>query len=263
MKKLLYLLPFFLLSCGNENQTEKPQEEKQETVATPQQEKKTALTREQLEKVDYLYSTFKDVDTISKETWISDFQQEIDLEGEMNIWMMMANAYNGFAMMRDLTIEQKRDVYRVVLARSATPEDVVLQRLKLKSLSEEDMKEIMKNYTLDNQPIFKNTLSDEQLEKVDYIHEILKGVDPVSKTVRIEDFMKENDPDSEIAVWIKMADAYKSYTKDKNLTIDQKTDVFKVVLVRSSFSEEEVLAKLQLKHLSKEDIKAVMDAYVE
>ena len=58
----------------------------------------------------------------------------------------MCSAYSAYCDDRDLNIDAKKEVYKVVLLRSMTGEADVLQRLKLSVLSQGDAKEIMKGY---------------------------------------------------------------------------------------------------------------------
>ena len=58
----------------------------------------------------------------------------------------MAKAYSAYSAKHDLSSEAKKDAYRVVLLRSMASEEDVLQKLKLKKLSKEDAREIMKGF---------------------------------------------------------------------------------------------------------------------
>ncbi|UOG76213.1 hypothetical protein MTX78_06345 [Hymenobacter tibetensis] len=110
-------------------------------------------------------------------------------------------------------------------------------------------------------PILRDSLSNAQLGKVDYLVETFKEVDPTTRENWIEDFKKDQNPDREIEIWLMMAKAYTTYCEGKPLDSRIKKEVFKVILMRSSVSEDEVIKSMDLKYLSVGDAKQVMKAY--
>jgi hypothetical protein len=65
----------------------------------------------------------------------------------------MADAYSAYCAGKALTPSAKQEVFQVVLARSAAPDDVVLRSLKLKVLSLDDAKAILKMYKMPPAPV--------------------------------------------------------------------------------------------------------------
>ncbi|OYW31049.1 MAG: hypothetical protein B7Z47_02270 [Chthoniobacter sp. 12-60-6] len=112
-----------------------------------------ALTEKQLERVRYLQSVFREVDPTPIEKWIEDFQRDANPDREIVIWEGMAEPYKLFTTSRDLSLEEKKEAYRVVLMRSGAPDDEVLKHLDLKTLTEQDAKQIMALFTVAPQPI--------------------------------------------------------------------------------------------------------------
>lgn len=113
-----------------------------------------SLTTEQLKKIDYLYETFKEVDSTTKETWITDFRRDANPDDEMTIWMQIAMAYNAFLKEKpEVSLDQKKEVFTVLLLRSSIHESEVLKQMKLKYITKEEALSVMKNYTLKAQPI--------------------------------------------------------------------------------------------------------------
>lgn len=104
------------------------------------------LTADQLERIKRLRQTFADVDESSLETWIDNFKRDANPDTEIAVWERIARAYQAYCSERDLSIEAKKEVQTVLLLRSMTSEEEVLKGSKLKLLSAEDAKEVMKRY---------------------------------------------------------------------------------------------------------------------
>ncbi len=112
-----------------------------------------SLTSSQIENIEYLYNTFKEVDPTNQEKWIEDFSRDQNPDREIEIWMMMANAYNSYVQKSGVDSKIKKEVYQIVLMRSSAPENEVLKHLKLVYLSENEAREIMQAYSLEAKPI--------------------------------------------------------------------------------------------------------------
>ena len=105
-----------------------------------------SLTDSQMERVRALQKVFVEVDGQSVDQWVDNFKRDLNPDRELAIWEKMCSAYSAYCDDRDLNIDAKKEVYKVVLLRSMTSEADVLQRLKLSVLSQGDAKEIMKGY---------------------------------------------------------------------------------------------------------------------
>jgi hypothetical protein len=158
MNKFLYILSFIiLLSCEKREKVISESQGKTEWIDPNKIQQGPvihhSLTSAQTKNIDYLYNTFKEVDPTSKEKWIEDFKRDQNPDREIEIWMMMANAYNSYCEGKDIKIEVKKEVFQIVLMRSSAPENEVLNQLKLNYISEMEAKLIMNAYTLDAKPI--------------------------------------------------------------------------------------------------------------
>lgn len=111
------------------------------------------LTPEQLEKVDFLYETFKEVDETPKSQWIEDFKRDDDPDDEIGVWMEMASAYNLWTFDKDLSIPVKEEAYKVILYRSMYAPEDVLEEMELEFLTGDEAIEIMNGYTREPDPI--------------------------------------------------------------------------------------------------------------
>jgi hypothetical protein len=79
----------------------------------------------------------------------------------------------------------------------------------------------------------------------------------------MEDFMRDQNPDREIQVWEGMAKPYRAFTEKHKLSLAGKKEVFQIVMLRSSVSDEETLQKSELKILTKADAREILANYHE
>ena len=110
--------------------------------------------------------------------------------------------------------------------------------------------------------IVHEKLSDEQINRITNFQEILKEVNttPIEKT--IENFHRDLNPDNEITIWEHIAKAYQSINEDnKELNLDEKNEIYNLLLYRSMMPKEQVLQKIKLKTLDLEKAKEFINYY--
>ncbi len=112
-----------------------------------------SLPDELVTRIESVHATFADVDGTSLDKWLADFQSDLDPEGNVRIWEDMQVAYSKFCEGRDLPLETRKEVYKVVLFRSMAPASDVLERIELVNLTQEDAVEIMNGYPGAPKPI--------------------------------------------------------------------------------------------------------------
>jgi hypothetical protein len=110
-------------------------------------------------------------------------------------------------------------------------------------------------------PIQRESLSDEQMARVRKLQATFVEVDGQTVEKWVDDFRRDADPDRELRVWERMAKAYHAYCDGRKLSPDAKKEVYRVLLLRSMASEQEVLERSKLKELSRDDVIAVMKGY--
>lgn len=77
------------------------------------------LAPELVERIIRIKSILVEVDDSSLEEALDDFKRDAHPEKEVAIWERMASVYRGYVLFnRDLTLDQKRDVYAVLLSAS-------------------------------------------------------------------------------------------------------------------------------------------------
>jgi hypothetical protein len=115
--------------------------------------------------------------------------------------------------------------------------------------------------TLQPGPIQRDNLSDEQMSRIRALRATFVDVDGQTVEQWVDNFKRDADPDKELRIWERMAKAYRKYCDGKDLSAGKKKEVYRVVLLRSMASEQDVLQRAKLKELSREDVLDVMKGY--
>lgn len=115
--------------------------------------------------------------------------------------------------------------------------------------------------TIQPGPIRRDALSDEQMARIRALQAVFVEVDGQTVEQWVDSFKRDADPDKELRVWERMAKAYRAYCDGKQLSPAAKKDVYRVVLLRSMASEQDVLERVKLNELTRDDAIAVMKGY--
>lgn len=99
------------------------------------------------------------------------------------------------------------------------------------------------------------------MERIRALQSVFADVDASSIEKWADGFKRDIDPERELEVWERIAAAYKAYCDGKNLSLDAKKDVHSLLLLRSMAPTDEVLNRIQLKELSKEQATAVLKTF--
>ena len=110
-------------------------------------------------------------------------------------------------------------------------------------------------------PLQRDILSDEQMARIRTLQATFVEVDGQAVEQWVDSFKRDADPDKELRVWERMAKAYLAYCGGKSLSPAAKNDAYQVVLLRSMASEKDVLERVKLNELSRDDAIAVMKGY--
>ena len=110
-------------------------------------------------------------------------------------------------------------------------------------------------------PIRHESLTEAQLARIDRIRQTFAEVETSPRDKWIDDFKRDFDLEAELDVWDRMGDAYTRYVRSHPLSAEAKHEVFKVVLMRSTAPAEEVLPRLELKVLTKDDAAEIMRGF--
>jgi hypothetical protein len=113
------------------------------------------------------------------------------------------------------------------------------------------------------QPNSKQTgqLQEEQLLRIKTLQQTFAEVDESPLDEWIDNFKRDADPNREIMIWERIAEAYTRYCSQHPLTIEAKKEVHSMLLIRSMVSEEEALKQIKPKLLTIADAKEIMSFY--
>lgn len=111
--------------------------------------------------------------------------------------------------------------------------------------------------------VVHDSLTAEQIEKIKKIQSTFAEVYPVSLEQTITDFKRDQNPDSEIDIWLQMVDAYEKYLSSKKGNVDLKTklEVYKLILSRTMMSEEEAIVNTKLTILTEKEAREILSYY--
>lgn len=141
------LLAFLGIACNSGSENQPPQTKMvNATDLKPNEIQRDQLSEEQLRRIKKLRETFAEVDRSSLEKWIDNFKRDADPDSEIAIWERVAVAYTNYCSQRQLTLEAKGDVFRVLVLRSMTSDEEAVKTLKLKVLSADEARKIMREY---------------------------------------------------------------------------------------------------------------------
>jgi len=110
-------------------------------------------------------------------------------------------------------------------------------------------------------PTLHDELPDPLLDRIKAVHETFADVDGTPLEKWIDDFKRDLDPEGNVKIWEDMKIAYNAYCNDRELPLETRKEVFKIVLMRSMMSDSDVLARLELKHVSANDARTILASY--
>ena len=140
-------LAFFGFACAGRSESQRPQTQMVNVAdLKPNKIQHEQLSEEQLRRIKKLHETFAEVDSSSLEKWIDNFKRDADPDSEIAIWERVADAYTNYCSKRQLTLEAKGDVFQALVLRSMTSDEEAVKTLKLKILSADEVRKIMREY---------------------------------------------------------------------------------------------------------------------
>ena len=104
-------------------------------------------------------------------------------------------------------------------------------------------------------------LSPELLARIRATTETFESIDGISYEKAVDLYKRDLNPEENIVPWEEMVKAYKAFCRDRCDSPDERMDVYRTLLLRSMFSDEETLARSQLKVLTEAEAKDVIGLY--
>ncbi|MCC9066154.1 hypothetical protein [Flavobacterium piscisymbiosum] len=112
-------------------------------------------------------------------------------------------------------------------------------------------------------PIVHDELSEEQIEKITKIQSVFSDIYPISLEDTITNFKRDRNPDNEIMVWENMMYAYETFiSKNPEIDVEKKSEVFKLILTRSMMDESKVRSQTEFKILNENEVNEILASYI-
>ena len=104
-------------------------------------------------------------------------------------------------------------------------------------------------------------LPDEMLKRIKITTDTFEIVDGISFKKAVDLYKRDLDPEANLVIWEEMARVYNLFCKARCQTSAERKEVYRALLLRSMFSSQEALARLQPKALSVTEAKSVIRQY--
>lgn len=111
---------------------------------------------------------------------------------------------------------------------------------------------------LEKGPIRHESLPEPVVERIETIADIFDDVLPGTPEEWVEDFRRDEDPESELIVWERIADRY-LHTVDPYDCIERKRDVLKILLNCANNSPHVAALTAEAETLAREEIRSICE----
>jgi hypothetical protein len=99
------------------------------------------------------------------------------------------------------------------------------------------------------------------LKRIKATTETFEKIDGISYEKAVDLYKRDLDPESNLMLWEEMVRAYKIFCKNRCATRPEQTDVYRSLLLRTMFSEDESIKRSKLNVLSLDEARTVMKHY--
>lgn len=137
---------------------------------------------------------------------------------------------------------------------------LVLMIISINIFAEDKVVEIDPNDIQMNGYIHKS-LPDDLLDRIKATTDTFEIVDGLSYENAVDLYKRDLDPESNLVIWEEMARVYKNFCKSRCNTASERMDVYKALLLRSMFPDEEALARSQPKVISINEAASIISKY--
>jgi len=101
----------------------------------------------------------------------------------------------------------------------------------------------------------------EMLKRIKLTTDTFEIVDGISFEKAVDLYKRDLDPEANLVIWEEMARVYNIFCKLRCETPAEKKEVYRALLLRSMFSSQEALARLQPKLLSVIEAQTIISQY--
>ncbi len=105
------------------------------------------------------------------------------------------------------------------------------------------------------------SLSPELLKRIKALSNTFEIVDGVTYEQSVDLYKRDLDPESNIVIFEEMARVYNQFCNNRCTTDIERQDVYKLVLLRSMFPDNEVLQRIKLNIVKVHEAKTILAGY--
>jgi hypothetical protein len=99
------------------------------------------------------------------------------------------------------------------------------------------------------------------LKRIKATTDTFESIDGVSYEQAVDLYKRDLNPEENLELWEEMVKAYKSFCKSRCRSPEERMDVYRSLLLRTMFEEQEALKRANLKVLRPSEAIAVMKLY--
>lgn len=104
-------------------------------------------------------------------------------------------------------------------------------------------------------------LPPQMLERIRATTDVFESIDGISYDAAVNLYKRDVNPEENLIIWEEMVRAYKSFCRARCNTPEERRDVYRTLLLRTMFTDEEALARSDLKVIDSAEAMAVMQLY--
>lgn len=111
------------------------------------------LSAQQKKRITLIQQALIEVNGTSLEETLNNFRKDLNPDREIEIWEAIAGAYQQMPRkMPAASLEEKQEIYRLLLLRSSMPAEEAIAQANLTTLSEATAKDVLELYNLNPKP---------------------------------------------------------------------------------------------------------------
>jgi hypothetical protein len=92
--------------------------------------------------MEWLRDALHEVRPLTAEEWEDGFRRDVNMAAEIDLWLLMARCFQNLTAGRTLTLDQKKDIFKVILTTVTNGAEYVTQTINPATLSKESVREI-------------------------------------------------------------------------------------------------------------------------
>jgi hypothetical protein len=105
------------------------------------------LSAGQIDKIKSIHQSFLEVYPISLEETIINFQKDINVDQEIDLWMTMSDSYLAVLVEKKYSdINLKKEVFQLLLMSSMLPQENLPKKIEIKILTKSDLEYVLNDF---------------------------------------------------------------------------------------------------------------------